>query len=253
MNGTSRESSSKRSSGRSMPSRPAIAGRWMTAFVEPPSACSVAMALWNAAGVRICESRRSSCTICTMRRPVMWASARRRESAAGIAAAPGQRRAERLGHRRHRAGGAHRVAVAVGARVAGLDLEVLRVGDLAAPAHVGDAPEIGARADLLVAPLAVQHRPAGHADGRQVDARGAHQLRRRRLVAAAQQHDAVERVGAQRLLDVHRHEVAPEHRGRLHHRLAERDRRELERQAAGLPDAALDVLGDDRAGARCRS
>ena len=87
-NGTSRESSSKRSSGRSMPSRPAIAGRWMTAFVEPPSACSVAIALWNAAGVRICESRRSSCTICTMRRPVMWASARRRESAAGIAAAP---------------------------------------------------------------------------------------------------------------------------------------------------------------------
>ena len=71
-----------------MPSRPAIAGRWITAFVEPPSACSVAMALWNASGVRICESRRSSCTICTMRRPVTCASARRRESAAGIAAAP---------------------------------------------------------------------------------------------------------------------------------------------------------------------
>ncbi len=87
-NGTLRESSSKRSSGRSKPSRPAIAGRWMTAFVEPPIACSVAIALWKASGVRIWDSRRSSCTICTMRRPVMWASARRRESAAGIAAAP---------------------------------------------------------------------------------------------------------------------------------------------------------------------
>ena len=87
-NGTLRESSSKRSSGRSKPSRPAIAGRWMTAFVEPPSAFSVAIALWKASGVRIWDSRRSSCTICTMRRPVMWASARRRESAAGIAAAP---------------------------------------------------------------------------------------------------------------------------------------------------------------------
>ena len=49
------------------------------------------------------------------------------------------------------------------------------------------APDAGARAQLLPAPLAVEHRPAGHADGRQVDAGRAHQQRRRGLVAANQQ------------------------------------------------------------------
>ena len=59
-------------------------------------------------------------------------------------------------------------------------------------------PHAGARAELLAAPLAVEHRPAGDADRRQVDARRAHQQRRRGLVAAHQQHDAVDRVAADR-------------------------------------------------------
>ena len=68
--------------------------------------------------------------------------------------------------------------------------------------------------------------------------------RRRGLVAAAEQDDAVDRVAADRLLDVHRREVAEQHRGRPQARLAERHHRELERHAARLPDAALDVLGE---------
>src|SRR5581483_2806314 len=46
------------------------------------------------------------------------------------------------------------------------------------------------------------------------------------------------------LLGVHGHEVAEQHAGRGEEDLAEGDRRELERQAARLPDAALDRLGD---------
>ena len=46
------------------------------------------------------------------------------------------------------------------------------------------------------------------------------------------------------LLDVHAGEVAVEHRGRPQQRLAERHHRELEREAAGLVDADLHLLGE---------
>jgi hypothetical protein len=48
--------------------------------------------------------------------------------------------------------------------------------------------------------------------------------------------------GAQQLLGLHRQEVAVEHGRRLDESLAERDRRQLDREAAGLQHAALDVL-----------
>ena len=158
----------------------------------------------------------------------------------------GQRRAERLGHRRSSCWRcpsccSGRRSASSRPRSRGTPRRVISPRVRMSEMRQRSVPEPTSSSRQL----AVQHRAAGHADRRQVDARRAHQLRRRRLVAAAQEHDAVERVGAQRLLDVHRHEVAPEHRRRLHHRLAERHRRELERQAAGLPDAALDVLGDD--------
>ena len=54
---------------------------------------------------------------------------------------------------------------------------------------------------------------------------------------------AVGRIGAQQLLGLHREQVAVEHRRRLLERLGERDRRHLDREAAGLPDAALHLLG----------
>ena len=85
--------------------------------------------------------------------------------------------------------------------------------------------------------------PPRHADGRQVDAGRAHQQRGRGLVAAHQQHHAVDRVAADAFLDVHAGEVAVQHRGRAQQRLAERHHRELEREAAGLVDADLDLLG----------
>ena len=110
--------------------------------------------------------------------------------------------------------------------------------------RLGHLPERGARADPLAAEPAVEHRPAGDEDRRHVDARRAHEERGRGLVAAGQQHHAVERVGAQRLLDVHGAEVAVEHRGRAERALARREDRELERQPAGLVDAVPHPLGE---------
>ena len=62
-------------------------------MVEPPSAMSARIALSKAAAVRISEGLgpRAS-AISTARRPDISASARRRESAAGIAALPGRAR-----------------------------------------------------------------------------------------------------------------------------------------------------------------
>ena len=63
----------------------------------------------------------------------------------------------------------------------------------------------------------------------------------------------VERIRADALLDVHRHQVAEQHRGGLHQDLAERDRRELEGEAARAPHAALHRVRDAGADARCSS
>ena len=79
-------------------------------------------------------------------------------------------------------------------------------------------------------------------DGRHVGTRGAHHLRRGGLVAVAKQHHTVERMGADHLLGVHRHQVAVEHRRRPHEELAERDGGELEWSTPRLPHAALHVL-----------
>ena len=71
-----------------------------------------------------------------------------------------------------------------------------------------------------------------------------HQLGRGRFVAATQQNHAIDGIGANRLLDVHRHQVAEHHRRGPHVGLAERNGREFEWEAARRPHAALDSLGD---------
>ena len=84
------DSSSKRVSGSATPARPAIATRWMIAFVEPPIAMSARIALSKAWAVRIWDGLGPPASaISTARRPAISAIARRRESDAGIAALPG--------------------------------------------------------------------------------------------------------------------------------------------------------------------
>ena len=89
MNGVVLESASNSVPASSMPSRPAIAVRCITAFVEPPIACSVRMPFSNASRVRMRDGRSPSRAISTIRRPAASESLSRRESAAGIAPLPG--------------------------------------------------------------------------------------------------------------------------------------------------------------------
>jgi hypothetical protein len=85
--------------------------------------------------------------------------------------------------------------------------------------------------------------PGRAEDERQAHAGGPHHRAGRGLVAAGQQHHAVDRVRAQQLLDLHRQQVAVEHGRRLDHHLAQAQRRQLEGQAAGQQHAPLDRLG----------
>ncbi len=68
--GTRREMVSKSSRVSRTPHRPAIAIRWIIAFVEPPRAITVATASSNASLVRIASGVRSSQTMSTIRRPL---------------------------------------------------------------------------------------------------------------------------------------------------------------------------------------
>jgi len=72
-----------------MPRRAAMAVRWISAFVEPPIACSTTRALVIEAGVSSADGRGPCAASATARAPD--ASARRSRSActAGIVAAPG--------------------------------------------------------------------------------------------------------------------------------------------------------------------
>ena len=97
--------------------------------------------------------------------------------------------------------------------------------------------------DGLAAEIAVEHRTARHGDGRQVATRGAHEQGRRRLIAAYEQDDAIDRIAADRLLDIHAGQITEQHRGRPQVRFAQRHHREFNRQAARLINAALHIVG----------
>ena len=227
-----------------MPSRPAIASRCTTALVEPPIAASATIALRNDAAVRTVLGRRSAATSSTASRPVSWAASSRRLSGGG--------RAGDAGDVVPSASATSAIVEAVPIVLQCPRLRIIDDSDRrnsssdSVPARTSSRqpPDVGAAAERHAAEGAGEHRPAGHHDRRQVDRRGGHQQRRDRLVAAAEQHDAVDRVGAQHLLGRHRGHVAPQHRGRPDLRLAERHHRQVQRDAAGLVDALLDALGD---------
>ncbi|SAL70625.1 hypothetical protein AWB67_04097 [Caballeronia terrestris] len=155
-----------------------------------------------------------------------------------------QAHAERFDHRRHRGGRAHRHAVAARAVHARFGFGEFFLRHRPGAHFLRHLPHARARADVLAAELAVQHRPAGDRQRRQIARRGAHQQRGRRLVATDEQDHAVHRIAANRFLDVHRSQIAKQHRGGAQVRLAERHHRKLERQAARLAHAALHILGE---------
>ena len=154
-----------------------------------------------------------------------------------------QREAERFGDRHHGRRGAHDHASAERARNALLHLGPLLFADVAGLLLGPVFPHVRAGAEMLAAPIAAQHRPRRHIDGRNAHADCTHHQARRGLVAAAEQHRAVDGVAAQKLLRLHGEKIAVEHGRGLDERFGERNRRQLDGKAAGLQHAALDVFG----------
>ena len=72
-----------------MPQRAAIAVRWISALVEPPTACSTVNALVNAEADMIERGTMRSRARATARAPAASLARRRAECTAGIAALPG--------------------------------------------------------------------------------------------------------------------------------------------------------------------
>ena len=148
-----------------------------------------------------------------------------------------------LDHAGQRRGRAHGHAMPGRAAHAGLGgHEVL---DRHAPAAhlLRELPYMGARAQGLTTEAAVQHRPAGDRQCREIAARRPHHQRWGGLVAADQQHHAVDRVAADGFFDIHAGQVAEQHGGRAQVVLAAGEHRELNWKAAGLPHAAFDRFG----------
>ena len=155
----------------------------------------------------------------------------------------GQGQAQGIDRGRHRRRRAHGHAGAERARHAVFHLAPRAFVERPGAPFRPVLPDVAARPENLAAPVAAQHRSGRHEDGGEVGARRPHDQGGHGLVAAAEQHHAVDGVGAQRFLRVHRQQVAVHHRRRLHEGLAEREQRDLHREAARLPDAALDLLG----------
>ncbi len=154
----------------------------------------------------------------------------------------GKRQAQRFrggGHCRRRA---HRHAGAVGARDAVLHPVPRAVVQCAGATLGPELPHVASAGQGFPLVVAAQHRAGGNEDRRQVHRRGAHDEAGHCLVAAAEQDDAVDRVGAKKLLCLHREQIAIEHRARLHQRLAQRYHRHFDREPTSLPHAALDLV-----------
>jgi hypothetical protein len=218
--------------------RRAIAIRWMTALVEPPIAASVLMARQDLRQHQVLVHHVNDAAARIARDHVAPAVD------SGIGGVARQSKSESFDHARHRGGGAHGHAVPVAAVHAALGFEKVLKLQRAGPHLLAHAPHAGARAEFLPAPLAIEHRAAGNADGRQVNARGAHHQRRRGLVASHEQHDTIDRIAADAFLHVHAGEVAIQHGSGPQQRLAERHDREFEGESAGFVDADLDLLGE---------
>ena len=151
--------------------------------------------------------------------------------------------AQHFGQARHGGGSAHRVAHPGGAGGALADAPPCRLVQLPGAIVSVRLPGTGPGAQRGVpAVVPVQHGSRRHEHRRHVHGRRPHQQPRRGLVAPAQQHRAVDRVGAEDLLRLQRQQVAVDQRAGPDERLADTERWHHHGEAAGLPHAALHLL-----------
>ena len=155
---------------------------------------------------------------------------------------------DRLGDRTHRVGREHAATRALAGTRGRLDLVEFLLGHRARgarPHRLEHARDVGRHPVVL----ARHGRTVVDEHAREVEAGGSHQHRRDRLVAAREPDEAVEALGVHHGLDRVGDHLARHERGAhplVAHRdaVADGDRSELEREAAGLPNADLGVLGE---------
>ena len=153
-----------------------------------------------------------------------------------------QGHAQGLAHTGHSAGRTHHHAGARRRAQLGIGLPQFFFFHLLGPIGGPEAAAVGTGAQPVAAMAAGHHRPGQQKDGRHIGAGRAHQQRRHRLVAAADQHDGIHRLALDHLLGVDRHLVAQVHAGRMREGLVQRNDRKIHRQTAGQHDAALHRL-----------
>ena len=161
-------------------------------------------------------------------------------------AGPWQGNAERLDEAAHGAGRAHDHAGALGRSQTPADNLHLILVHGTGPVVPPEAAAVGAGSEHLALVVADEHRSRDQLDRRHVGTHRRHQLRRHGLVAAADQHHRIHRLGPDHLLRVHGHEVAQEHAGWTGEGLVDGDRRELHREPPCQHDTPLHRL--DQAG-----
>ena len=229
----------------STPARPAIAIRWMTALVEPPSASTTVIAFSKDSSVSGDAGKRDD-------------AAARRDRHARVVASPRPGSTPRPAASRPAPRPRTSSSTRCPSSCSGRAIEAIRSSTASQSASRDRSrraarPSTSTRRSRSPASRRASAPAASGPHGTKMNGSPrrdrAHDQRGRRLVAPAQQHRAVERIRPQQLLGLHRQQVPVEHRRRLHERLAQRDRRHLQREPARLPDAALDVLARDRAGA----
>ena len=221
-----------------------MAIRCTTALVEPPTAASATIALWNDSRVITCEMVRPSRTRSTASLPDACAPCRSRLSGAGVPARPGMVMPS--------ASAMMPIDEAVPIVLQWPRLRIIEDSDwmnsslVRAPARTSSPRRQTSVPQPSACPRNVPFSigPPGTTTAGRSDARRGHQQRGDRLVAAAEQHQAVDRVGPEHLLHGHRGHVPPQHRGGPDERLAEGDHGQVERDAARLVHAALDRLRD---------
>ena len=163
-------------------------------MVEPPSAMTTVMAFSNAFLVRICRAVMPLRSRSTTASPEATANASRRASGAGGAALPGSDMPSASADAGHRVGGVHAAAGAL-ARAGGLlDRGQLVAGDLPGGAGADALEDVDER-EVPSPSLPGQRRAGVEEDAGQVQPGGGHQHAGQRLVAAGQQHGAVEPLG----------------------------------------------------------
>ena len=151
----------------------------------------------------------------------------------------GEHHAQGLGDRRHRARGSHHPTGPRRGREPRLDRFDLVGVDLSTAEAGPETPAVRAGAESLTAVLAGEHGPGHQLDRGPVGRERSHQLGGDGLVAAAEQHHGVHRLGADHLLGVHRHQVAEHQAGGVQKDLTQRDRGKGQRQAARGQHAPL--------------